>query len=348
MNDKPMRVQLIRSAAENKDDQSGIGYYADYIESLLKDSNIEYETIHFEVSRTNGIRSLLLDNVVFPLLRVYKASKKVDIVHATAEHCSVFFPFTRSKKVLTFHHVVKPGETHKTWDLIWHFSVFLSKNFTDKFIAISDQTREDMIRLLKIPDEKITVITHPPKLSMHKSNIKKEDLVLFVGTLCERKRPSLAIDAFYHMLENDELKDYRMVICGDGPIRLDVEKHIRKCGLEGSIDMISNISENEICDLYNRSKILLNTSSLEGLGITTLESQKCGTPVLYFKDANIPQEIMVAAVPCDNAEDMADQALRILTDEEEMEGLSRAGMDYAESFGRDYFEKMENVYKKLI
>lgn len=343
-----MKVQLIRSAAEKDDNQSGIGYYSDYIESLLRDSNIEYEVIHFETTRTNGIRSLLLDNAIFPFFRISRASKKVDIVHATTEHCSVFFPFTRSKKVLTFHHVVKPGETHRTWDLIWHFSVFIAKHFADEFIAISDQTKEDMIKLLKIPDEKITVITHPPKLSMHKTAVGKENLVLFIGTLCERKRPCLAIDAFRHMLEKDELKGYRMVMCGDGPIRPDVDGHIHKYGLEESIDIISNLSEEEICSLYNRSKILLNTSSLEGLGITTLESQKCGTPVLYFRDADIPEEIMVAAVPCEDAGDMADRALRILTDEEERERLVKTGMDYSESIGRDYFERMEEVYKKLL
>jgi glycosyltransferase involved in cell wall biosynthesis len=348
MKGEPMKVQLIRSAAEKEDNQSGIGYYADYIEALLRDSNIEYETIHFEVNRTKGMKSLFLDNMVYPFLRVCRASKKVDIVHATAEHCSVFFPFTRSRKVLTFHHVVKPTETHRTWDLIWHFSVFIAKHFADEFIAISNQTKEDMIKSLKIQSEKITVITHPPKLSMYKSDVVKEDLVLFIGTLCERKRPGLAIDVFRHMLENDELKNYRMIICGDGPIRQDVEEYIRKYGLEESVDMISNISEEEICHLYNRSKILLNTSSLEGLGITTLESQKCGTPVLYFRDADMPQEIMVAAVPCDNAEDMANQALRILTNEKETERLARAGIDYAESFGEDYFKEMEKVYRKLL
>lgn len=343
-----MRVQLIRNAAETDDNQSGIGYYSNYIESLLRDSNTEYEVIHFETTRTNGIRSLLLDNMMFPLSRVLRTSKKADIVHATAEYCSVFFPFTRSKKVLTFHHVVKPGETHRTWDLIWHFSVFIARHFADEFIAISDQTKDDMMNLLKIPDEKITVLTHPPKLSMHRIDVEKEDIVLFLGTLCERKRPCLAIDAFRHMLENNELKGYRMVICGNGPMKPDVEGHIRRCGLEESVDIVHNLSEEEICGLYNRSKILLNTSSLEGLGITTLESQKCGTPVLYFRDADIPKEIMVAAVPCEDVRDMAGRALQILTDEEEMERIVKAGTDHAGSFGRDYFEEMMKVYSKHL
>lgn len=99
MKGEPMKVQLIRSAAEKEDNQSGIGYYADYIEALLRDSNIEYETIHFEVNLTKGIKSLFLDNMVYPFLRVCRASK-VDIVHATAEHCSVFSRSRGARKCL--------------------------------------------------------------------------------------------------------------------------------------------------------------------------------------------------------------------------------------------------------
>lgn len=343
-----MKIQIIRSAAENNNNQSGIGYYADYIESQIKRSGIEYEIIHFEVTRTKGIKSLFLENVILPFFKVCKASKKVDVVHATAEHCSVFFPFTRSKRVLTFHHVVRPTEARKTWDLIWHFSVFIAKHFADEFIAISAQTKDDMIGILKIPEDKITVITHPPKLNMYKMDVEKENLVMFIGTLCERKRPCLAVDIFDRMLKYDELKNYRMIICGDGPLEQDVKKYILKCGLERSIDFVSNISEEEICYLYNRSKILLNTSSLEGLGITTLESQRCGTPVLYFKDARIPPEIMMAAIPCENAEDAADHALRILTDEKEMKRLAMAGIEYANGFGSDYIEKMKEIYTRPL
>ncbi|MPN48583.1 D-inositol 3-phosphate glycosyltransferase [bioreactor metagenome] len=178
--------------------------------------------------------------------------------------------------------------------------------------------------------------------------MEKEDLVLFVGSIYKRKRPVLAVDAFNHMLEHDDLAGYRMILCGKGSAMPDVKKRIRECGLDESIDIINNISEDELRDLYNRSKILLNTSSLEGLGITTLESQRCGTPVLYLGDADIPAEVVAAAVPCENVEDMARQALRILTDEMEMERLARSGIEHANNFGKDCPEKMEKVYGKLL
>lgn len=342
------RIQIIRSTVEETENQTGIGYYADYVEDLLTEMKIEHGSTYFKLTREDGFRSLIFDNMIYPSLNLRRVSDRTDIVHAIAEHCSLFFPFAKAKKVLTFHHVVKPGEAHKSWDIIWHISVFLAKHLTDKFIAISPQTKEDMINILNIPEDKITVITHPPKLTMLRKDIPKENRIGFIGSLCDRKRPELAVDVFAEMLKHEELEDYRLVICGDGPKRRQVEEHIRKRGLEDRVDIVSNLSEDEICDFYNRCRLLLNTSSLEGLGITTLESQRCGTPVLYFTDAEIPPEIMVAAVPCETVNDMGETALRILTDSEEMERLVELGTKCADSFGRDYKEKLMEVYNKVL
>ncbi|MDY0252603.1 MAG: glycosyltransferase family 4 protein [Candidatus Methanomethylophilaceae archaeon] len=344
-----MKVQVIRSLKEDTSNKSGIGYYADFLETQLTEMGFEVESIDFELNLDHGIKHMLIDNILCPILMAIRGRKDTDIVHATAEHCSIFFPFTKAKRIVTFHHVLKKNESNtRSWGFIWRMSVIIAKISADEFIAISPLTKEDMIRTLHIPAEKITVAMHPPKSEMFREDVPKEDIVTFVGSFTERKNPCAALWVLKEMLERPEFSGYRLVMCGNGPYREEIEDAVSKMGLSGKVDMISNLSVEEIRRLYGRSRFLLNTSSFEGLGITTLEAQMCGTPVLYFESAVMPPEVMVVAIPCRDEIDMVDKASELLADGERMAEVIEFGIEYSTRFGKDYNEKLKKIYLKNV
>ncbi len=137
-------------------------------------------------------------------------------------------------------------------------------------------------------------------------------------------------------------------MCGNGPRREEAERMISEMGLSGDVDMIRNLSVGELRKLYGRSRFLLNTSGFEGLGITTLEAQMCGTPVLYFESAVMPSEVMVAAIPCRDEIDMVDKASELLADGERMAKVIEFGIEYSTRFGKDYSEKLKKIYLKNV
>jgi len=344
-----MKVQIVRSLREDTNNKSGIGYYADFLEAQLKEMGAEVESVAFEINLFHGFRNLLVNNVLVQIMEIMKGRKNTDVIHATAEHCALFFPFTRAKRIVTFHHVMKKSESDtRSWELIWRISVIISKFYADEFIAISPQTKENMIKILNIPAEKITVAMHPPKSEMFGGDISKEDIVIFVGTLMERKNPRAALLVFKEMLKRPEFDGFRLIICGNGPIRNMVDEWISEMDLSESVEIINNLSVEELRRLYCRSRFLLNTSRFEGLGITTLEAQMCGTPVLYFEDAEMPPEVMGAAVPCRDVTDMVDKASELLADGERMAEVIEYGIKYSTAFGKDYGEKLRKIYKKNV
>ncbi|MGE4577585.1 MAG: glycosyltransferase family 4 protein [Candidatus Methanomethylophilaceae archaeon] len=342
-----MKVQVIRSLKEDTNNMSGIGYYADFLETQLEEMGCEVESIDFELNLNHGLRHMLIDNILLPIVQVVRGRKDTDIVHATAEHCAIFLPFTRARRIVTFHHVMKKNESNtRSWGFIWRVSVIFSKIFADEFIAISPLTKEDMIRSFNIPAEKITVAMHPPKSEMFREDIQKEDIVTFVGSFTQRKNPSAALRVLKEMLDRPEFCGYRLAMCGNGPCGREIEDLISKMDLEEKVDIFSNLSVEELRELYGRSRFLLNTSSFEGLGITTLEAQMCGTPVLYFQSAVMPPEVMVAAIPCRDETDMVDKASELLADGKRMAEVIELGLEHSTHFGKDYREKLEEIYRK--
>lgn len=338
-------IQIIRTVNEDDNNKSGIGYYADYVESELTESGYRVDTVVLNPDSKYGFRNIV--NIGKSIIQVIKGRKKYDITHASAEHCALMLSFAKSRRIVTFHHVMKNGEADSAaWYLFWRLSVTISKIFTETYIAISPQTKKDMVEKLKIPAEKITVAMHPPKSEMYIEHIPKEDLILFVGMLMERKNPLDSLQVFKKIMDKPEFQKYRLVICGNGPQKDNLEQSISDMDLNRNVKIINNISVDELRKYYNRAKIFLNTSNYEGLGITTLEAQLCGTPVLYFEDADIPPEVMVAAVPCKDVSDMADKAIRLLEDKPYKNEIIKNGIKHSTEFGNNYIDKLVEVYNK--
>lgn len=277
-----LKIQIIRTVIEDSNGKSGVGYYADYLESELIKSGHDVDTVVLNPDFKYGFRNII--DLIKSAARVIRGRKEFDIVHASAEHCALLFPLTKAKRVVTFHHVMRSGEADtRLWYLFWKLSFFVSKKYTDEYIAVSLQTKDNMIEALKIPENKITVAMHPPKFEMYKELILKENLILFVGMLMDRKNPEDSIHVFKKLLDTPGLQDYRFVMCGNGPKKDNLLRLISEMNLNDYVKITDSISVEELRIYYNKAKLLLNTSNYEGLGITTLESQLCWHPRSVFQ-----------------------------------------------------------------
>lgn len=340
-----MKIHIIRTISEDENNKSGIGYYADFLEEQLLQTGHEVKTTDYELNLYHGFKNLLYNNIILTCIDMIKSRKNTDIVHATAEYCSLFLPLTRKKRIVTFHHVVKDDEIEtRYWKIMWRLSALMSKIFADKLIAISPQTKKDMVNILGIKENRITVLMHPPKPDMYVTGAPKEDIFLFIGMFMGRKNPSAAISVFERIIKIPKYKDYKLVMCGNGHMKEELISLIGGKGLTDSVILTSNLSVTELRGLYNKSRVLFNTSYFEGLGITTLESQLCGTPVLFFENAEIPPEVTVAAIPCTSVEDMANKTIELLENDKLMTSVSEKGISFAKGFGKDYKEKLKEIY----
>jgi glycosyltransferase involved in cell wall biosynthesis len=103
-------------------------------------------------------------------------------------------------------------------------------------------------------------------------------IVLFVGRLVEGKCPEDAVGALDRLRETHP--DMRLVICGEGPLRGDVEQAVADRGLDEAVTFLGHVPYDEMPAVYRGADALVLPSRAEGLPRTVLESLASGAPVV--------------------------------------------------------------------
>lgn len=223
----------------------------------------------------------------------FKLPKDADVYHAITPMEGMWLP--KGKSIVTFHDlmiITNPdklgsGIGYSKWkNLIGRtynqFAVNVSKNCA-KITAVSQQTKDDLIEYLRIPEEKITVIRsgiRPDLVPLGKKD--KVFRVGYLGQLDRRKRVHLLIEAFKRS-GLDEL-----VIGGiglDEPLLrklADGDKRIKFLGL---------LPDNRLSDFYNSLNVFVFPTWLEGYGLPIVEAMACKKPVIVLGDAGIPWDV---------------------------------------------------------
>jgi glycosyltransferase involved in cell wall biosynthesis len=121
---------------------------------------------------------------------------------------------------------------------------------------------------------------------------KKMFQILSVGYLIERKGFEYLINSINEILKiHDNVK---LKIVGTGPLENQIKKQIKELKLEGTVEILGNVSEEELLDLYNSSEIFVLPSivdsqgNTEGLGVVLLEAMACKVPVIASNIGGIP------------------------------------------------------------
>ena len=176
------------------------------------------------------------------------------------------------------------------------FMVRTSCKRADKIIAISQNTKKDIVNLLKINPNKIDVVYLAAgskyKVIKDKKNLdmvkKKYNLskkfILFTGTISPRKNLVRLINAFNKISEGIP---HELIITGSKTWKdkevtslIENNKKVRRIGLVDDEDMPA---------LYNLADIYIYPSLYEGFGLPILEAQACGCPVITSNTSSIPE-----------------------------------------------------------
>lgn len=103
-------------------------------------------------------------------------------------------------------------------------------------------------------------------------------IVLFVGRLVEGKHPRDAIAAVDQLRAN--IPNAHLVVCGDGPLRTDLEKLVASRGMTGSVTFLGHVAYDEMPAVYRGADALVLPSRAEGLPRTVLEALASGVPAV--------------------------------------------------------------------
>ncbi|MBK7403948.1 MAG: glycosyltransferase [Phycisphaerales bacterium] len=135
------------------------------------------------------------------------------------------------------------------------------------FIANSTQTAEQIRRCFGRDAE----IVHPPVRTLKfttDEEVAREDFWLFVGALEPYKRVDLAIEAAGRA-------GILLKVAGHGSLLADVRRRVGS----SLVEVLGRVSDDALLDLYRRARLLI-FPQIEDFGITAVEAQACGCPVV--------------------------------------------------------------------
>ncbi len=234
---------------------------------------------------------------------------------------------------------------------IWHYLLNvrkLSKGF-DKIIAVSENTKDDLMELLAVKEDKIEIIY--PGVGEQYRQIRREDtacravkdkyglpekFILYLGTLEPRKNVVGIIRAYDRLLRRQtELQDFELVLAGgQGWKSRDIFREKEKAKFKNNIKFLGYVAAGDKPGLYNLASLFCYPSFYEGFGLPPLEAMACGTPVITGFNSSLGEVAGEAAllVDADDINSITEAMRQIIMDNGLRNTLAARGPARAEKF----------------
>lgn len=231
----------------------------------------------------------------------------------------------------------------------------------EKVITISQFTKEKLVGLYGLPQEKIT-ITPPaagrefsPEAGDGDESARKkyglpEGCVLYVGRLNVRKGLSALLRA-YSMLDEDLRREHPLAIAGRGEAAGLLREAARSAGIEDIVTFTGYVDQADLPSVYRGAAVMAFLSEGEGFGLPALEAMACGVPVVAANATSLPEVVGDAGILIEpgNAEEAAEAIRRLLADESHRRELSRRAVERSRLFSwRTAAERTLEVYGEIM
>ena len=225
------------------------------------------------------------------------AKGEFDVFHPTYYDTYFLSKIGNKPFVLTVHDMIAElyTDTYKFRDgqLQWKRKLI---PLASHIIAVSEQTKQDIVRIFDVAPEKISVIYHgtDPKPYMPSPEGNQYGrYVLYVGGRNKYKNFSLFVRDMIPVLRNHpELS----VICTGKPFCSEELRMLQDYGLKERYIHEYVETEQKLMDLYHYAQAFVFPSEYEGFGIPILEAYKADCPVLLNRASCFPEVAGDAAV----------------------------------------------------
>ncbi len=293
-----------------------------------------------------------------PIVKQLK-EEKIDIYHGLTGEIPRRLSKSGIKSVVTIHDLifVRYPKLYPFFDRKIHFKKFLyAAENADKIIAISEQTKRDIVEFLKIDEAKIEVIyqgcnavfkekqTEKFKREILNKHNLPDEFILNVGTVEERKNIISVIKAIKNI--NVPL----VVVGGKTSYFREVIKCVEQNNLENRVYFLEELSVQELSALYQIATIFVYPSIFEGFGIPIIEAIYSKTPVITSKGSCFSEAGGLNSIYI-NSKDVEDLEYNIqflLNNPNKREEIVSKGYEFVQKFNDENIAKSYmNLYKKL-
>ncbi|KHJ38478.1 N-acetylgalactosamine-N,N'-diacetylbacillosaminyl-diphospho-undecaprenol 4-alpha-N-acetylgalactosaminyltransferase [Pedobacter glucosidilyticus] len=358
---------------------TGLGNYSRAVISIMAKYYPQNQYLLYTPQDNNKIRKILVEP--FPNISVKTAPVKIlksywrsfqltkslitdgiELFHGLSNELPANIKKSNIASIVTIHDLIFLRFPHyfKWVDRqIYHYKFKAACKNADRIIAISEQTKRDIIQYFNTNPNKIDIVYQGCDAtfsSIHEESaiqdIKQkyklpQQYLLSVGTIETRKNQLLICKALKHSSQ-----DHKLVIVGKPTAyKQEITDFIQANHLKQQVIFLENVPFQDLPLIYQGAKIFIYPSRFEGFGIPIVEALNSKVPVIAatgscLEEAGGPNSIYIHP---DDAIALAKAIERVLEDKDLQASMITKGLAYAENFNDERIAKnLNSVYQKTI
>ncbi len=204
-------------------------------------------------------------------------------------------------------------------------------------IAISPSTRDDLAHR-GVPPTQVTISPCGIDHDVYRpGSTEPGPMILALGRIEHYKGFELVVAVMPRILA--AVPDARLVIAGRGDAVAALERQVAALGLGDHVEFAGFVDDDRKVELYQSARVFVNPSEKEGWGLTVVEANSCGVPVVAsdspgLRDA-VQHERSGLLYPHGDAAACGDAILRVLHDPETWRRLRDGGLEWSATFSWD-------------
>lgn len=351
---------------------SGLGNYSRDLIRILSQYYPENEYLLLNKNNSERGKDILeKENVRFVetskgnLARQFKMGKDAQkegaqIFHGLSGELPLKWGKEPIKKIVTIHDLIfmRYPQYYSFFDRKIHLWKFKKAAVSaDKIIAISEQTKQDIITYLKVPESKIEVIYQGCHKAFKEEQSEEvirtvkekfklpERYILNVGTIEDRKN-------LLNIVRGIQETEIPLIVVGKKTkYYKKVEAFIRKNKMDQQVFFLEGVSMDELAVIYKLADIFVYPSFFEGFGIPVIEALFSKTVTVTSNVSCLPEAGGKDSVYVDpeNYVDISAKIKFLWNNESERKRRAERSFEFVQKFNDEPIaaELME-LYKKIL
>lgn len=236
-----------------------------------------------QIVRRGGFYTVYIWAFLYYILRF---RKRYDVV-IDCENGIPFFTslYVRVPTFLLIHHVHQEVFRKHLRFPLSALAIFLESQVmprlyrTTPIVTISESSREEIIRRNFADSSRVHIVYPGINLSQYARSTKTTyPSLLYLGRLKNYKRVDHAIRAFASI--SAKFKDAKLTVAGEGDAMRNLKELVLHLNLSDRVSFLGKVTDEEKIALLGSHWLMIQPSSIEGWGITVIEANACGTPVI--------------------------------------------------------------------
>lgn len=297
------------------------------------------------------------------------AMGRVDLVHSMAYALPLVCP---ARSVVTVHDLsflLFPSAFNRANRLYLTASTRLAVRRADAIIAVSKNSRRDLVRLVGARADRVAVVPNgvdpafrplDPEALAHFRQERglPQAYILFVGTLEPRKNLATLIRAYARLRQIARVSrsgatvPHRLVVVGGVGWRYQgILRLVEELGLRDEVVFAGFVPHEELPWWYGAADLFVFPSLYEGFGLPPLEAMACGTPVISSNAASLPEVVGDAGwlVSPTDVEELAEAMRRVILDPALREEMKARGLARASQYSwHRTAQETAQVYRRVL